>query len=52
MENLKLVFDSDVAIDLLNHNLPLLTGNIKHFIQMPELAVINFEDVKDEFQRN
>lgn len=44
-------YDLLIGAICLNHRLPLLTGNIKHFIQIPELIVINFEDVKNEFQK-
>jgi len=44
-------YDLLIGAICLNHNLPLLTGNIKHFAKIPELTVMNFEDVKNEFQR-
>lgn len=45
-------YDLLIGTICLNHNLPLLTGNIKHFVKIPELTVINFEDVRNEFQKD
>lgn len=45
-------YDLLIGAICLNHNLPLLTGNIKHFVKIPELTVMNFESVKNELQKD
>jgi len=44
-------YDLLIGAICLNHNLPLLTGNTKHFVKIPELMVINCEDIKNEFRK-